>query len=182
MTYNLFPLKQIQEEGGVIFEFSGPFSQSLLAEMGDLLKYKMKLESASTQTILKVFSMVVEQAQNIIHYSAEKLGAKSSKAPDLSTGMIVVGLNDDQYFINCGNLVANKDVPHITKKLELVQKMTGPELKQYYKEQRRVDPDRESKGAGLGFIEMARKSSTPIDFSFEPFDSEYSFFTVNTEV
>ena len=182
MTYNLLPIKRSQKEGGVIFEFSGPFSQSLLAEMGDLLKHKMKLESASTQTILKVFSMVVEQAQNIIHYSAEKLGAKSNKTPDLSTGMIVVGRHADQYFVNCGNLVSNEDVAHIAKKLELVQKMNGEELKQYYKEQRRLDPDRKSKGAGLGFIEMARKSSTPIDFSFEPFDGEYSFFTVNTEV
>lgn len=182
MSYDLYPLKKDLSREGIFFEFSGPISQSLLVEMGDVLKHKMKLELASTTTILKVFSMVVEQAQNIIHYSAEKLSQNKDACSALGSGMIVVGLEGKEYFVICGNLVANDDVPHLMQKLKAVQTMTSLELKSYYKEKRRVAPDKKSKGAGLGFIEMARKASKPIEFACEPFDDQFSFFSVNTQV
>jgi len=37
-------------------------------EIGTAFRNKMKLEKANSATILKVFSIFVEQAQNIIHY------------------------------------------------------------------------------------------------------------------
>lgn len=182
MAYDLYPLKRDLNREGVFFEFSGPISQPLLAEMGDVLKHKMKLELASTTTILKVFSMVVEQAQNIIHYSAEKLSQSQDASHELGSGMIVVGQEGKGYFVICGNLVANADVDHLKQKLKVVQTMSTDELKSYYKQKRRAEPDQKSKGAGLGFIEMARKASKPIEFAFEPFDDQYSFFSVNTQV
>ena len=36
----------------------------------------------------------------------------------------------------------------------------------------------DSKGAGLGFIAMARQSIYPIEFNFQEIDSEYLFFTI----
>ena len=71
MTDSLYEFKNDLGKRGIFFCFSGPVSQDLLVEIGSTLKQKMKLEEASNSTVIRVFSMVVEKAQNIIHYSAE---------------------------------------------------------------------------------------------------------------
>ncbi len=44
--------------------------------------------------------------------------------------------------------------------------MSKDELKALYKEQLRAEPEEGSKGAGLGFMEIARRASKPIEFDF----------------
>ncbi len=72
MVESLYAFKKDLGRRGVFLSFSGPISQDLMVEMGATLKKKMKLEDASKSSVLRVFSMVVENAKNIIHDSAEK--------------------------------------------------------------------------------------------------------------
>jgi len=85
---DLYSLKQDFNKRGIFLSFSGPVSQSLVVEIGATLKKKMKLEEASKSTVLRVFSAVVENAQNILHYSAEN-----------NFGIIAVGGHKNCYFV-----------------------------------------------------------------------------------
>ncbi|HHC24848.1 MAG TPA: hypothetical protein ENK58_05450 [Desulfobacterales bacterium] len=60
--------------------------------------------------------------------------------------------------------------------------MSQDELRKYYKEQRRKKPDARSKGAGLGFIEVARKAGRPIAFDFRKADGDFYFFSIKTVI
>jgi len=179
---NLYYLQTELDTQGILFSFSGPLSQTLLLEMGDTLRNKMTLEKASPSMTLKVFSMLVEQTQNIIHYSAKKrTPAHSRKA--VSEGIIVVGCESGRYYVLCGNIVPNQKVNSIAKQLSQLQKMDKEALNKYYREQRRKAPYADdSQGAGLGFIEMARRSITPIEFNFQQVDDVFSFFSLKTSV
>ena len=178
---NLYQLKKELQTQGILFNFSGPISQTLLLEIGDTLRNKMELDKTSPSTVLKVFAMLVEQTQNIIHYSAEKRTAAHSKE-SVSDGLIVVGIEKERYYVLCGNTVYNRNVNNIHNQLTQLQNMDKNELKQYYKEQRRKTTSVESKGAGLGFIELARRSVTPIEFNFQNVDDRFSFFSLKTSV
>ncbi len=178
MPESLYDFKKKLNEKGIFFCFSGPISQDLLVELGDTLKQKMKLDEASSSTVLRVFSMVVEKAQNIIHYSAEKIpNTDSEEKGELKLGIIAVGYEDNHYFVSCGNLLENKKVEKLREKLTRLQKMDKEEIKNYYKEQRKKRGDEESKGAGLGLIEIARKADKPIEFDFKKIDEKFSFFS-----
>jgi len=178
---NLYYFKTELDTEGILFSFSGPLSQKLLLEMGDTLRNKLTLEKATPSLTLKVFSMLVEQTQNIIHYSAEKRTPFHSKEA-VSEGIIVVGYENGRYYVLCGNRIYNERVNRITNQLTKLQKMDKDELKDYYKEQRRKGPYADSQGAGLGFIEMARRSATPIEFNFQKVDDRFSFFSLKTSV
>jgi len=178
MPDSLYDFKKNLNEKGIFFCLSGPISQALLVELGDTLKQKMQLDEASSSTVLRVFSMVVEKAQNIIHYSAEKIPSTDSTEQDeLKLGIIAVGYKDNHYFVSCGNLLENKNVEKLREKLTRLQKMNKEEIKQYYKEQRKKGGDEGSKGAGLGLIEIARKADKPIEFDFKKIDEKFSFFS-----
>lgn len=187
MLQNLYEFKKDLNKRGVFFCFSGPVSQDLLVEIGATLKQKMKLEETRNSTALRVFSMVVEQAQNIIHYSAEKCPRDASaigEGPEeeLSIGIIAVGYEKEHYFVLCGNKIRNQNVGNLRDRLTKLQKMTKDELKKFYRQERRRGPSPGSKGAGLGFIDMAKKASRPIEFNFEKIDEDFSFFSSKTVI
>ncbi|MBF0289987.1 MAG: hypothetical protein HQM14_19395 [SAR324 cluster bacterium] len=180
MRKDLHEMKEDFNNQGIFFSFSGPISQELTVEIGEILKKKMSLIETGSSTILKVFSVVVEQAQNIIHYSDEKIPLEemNSESDELRFGIILVGFKNDHYFVECGNEIENHKIENLQKKLMNLQNMNKDELKKHYKEQRRKDPDEGSKGAGLGFIEMARKSSEPFEFGFKKISEDVSFFSL----
>jgi hypothetical protein len=125
----------------------------------------------------------VEQSQNIIHYSAEKTPPDEDKA-ELSSGIIGVGYDTGHYYVLCGNRVKKEAVAALGEQLTKLQSMSKDELKRYYKEERRKKsrPNSNSKGAGLGFIELARKSVKPIEFDVKQIDEQFSFFSLKTVI
>jgi len=176
MLADLYELKKDLGKRGVFFCLSGPISQNLVAEIGTTLEQHMSIGEAGKSTVLRVFSTVVENAQNIIRYSDER-------KDDLSLGIIAVGHEDDHYFVLCGNMVESNKIGRLVENLTKIQKMNKNELKDYYKNQRRKGPPKESKGgAGLGFIEMARRASKPIEFSFKKINNEFHFFSMKIVV
>ncbi|MCP4702509.1 MAG: hypothetical protein GY862_37470 [Gammaproteobacteria bacterium] len=181
MINNLYTFKKMLDEHDILLAFSGPLSQKLLVEIGDMLRNKMKQEEASSSTTTKVFSMLIEQAQNIIHHSNENM-IKENQEPALSNGVLLVGHDQTYYYVLCGNKIKNESVQPLSKRLLTLQSMSKDELKRYYKEQRRKDPPKHSKGAGLGFIELARKSVRAIEFNFQSIDENFSFFSLKTYI
>lgn len=169
-------------DNGIFLTFGGVMTHGFMVKLGDMLKTKLGLFNVNKNLELKIFSTVIEQVQNIIFYSAERMAVPALGSETMGVGTITVGMENGHFFVFCGNMIASAKVETLRSKLELIQKMSREELKQYYKEQRRLSPGEDSKGAGLGFIEMARKASRAIEFAFRKMDDEYSFFILKTTI
>lgn len=164
--------------------FSGPMSQDLMVEMGAILKTKMTLEGASQPTILRAFSILVELNQNIIHYSAEEISTRQRDNSESTTGcgIIAIGNENSHYFILSGNVVKRLDVPRLKEIISGLNALDDEQLKKHYREQRKKEPDQSSKGAGLGFIEVARKATGPMEYDFSEIDRDQSFFSLKAVI
>lgn len=150
---------------GVIFYYNGELSQNVVATMGDALKGRLEEEGNLGPKARKLFSSYIEMVQNALHYSP--LAPNGGKI-----GAVAVGKGkEDKYFIVCGNLVEKQHMPRIREKIEPLRSMTLEEIKKAYREQLRNDRHAEqddiSKGAGLGFLTVARDASEPIEYAFD---------------
>lgn len=149
---------------GVLFYHNGNLSQNVIATMGDALKLRLESEDTSGPKARKLFSSFIEMVQNALHYSPDVPGSNGEKA-----GAIAIGKRDEKYYIVCGNLVEKKYAERIREKIEPLRSMTLDEIKKAYREQLRNDHhtqhDHVSKGAGLGFLTVARDASEPIEYS-----------------
>lgn len=179
---SLYQLKNHLTENSIFLCFSGPFSQELLVEIGDLLKHKMKSADASPATIFRVFSILVEQSQNIIRYSAEKLLGNDSSKDEYMSGWIAVGFDKDTYFVTAGNRIRNTEIDRLRDRLTRLQNMDKEALNKLYKEQRKHGRFLHEKAAGLGLIELARKASQPVEFHFERMNETFSFFSIKAVI
>jgi len=178
MGFDLLDFHRKLAKQGIIFCFSGPVSQQVIEGIGQTLKQKMELEDAGMTTVQKVFSIFVEQMQNVVNYSAEKVFEEDRSDGDLRVGVLVVGREDTHFYVLCGNSIQKEQVEAIKGQLDMLREMDKEELKSFFKERRKVKADVDSKGAGLGFIDMARKASRPMEYEFSPMDEQHAFFSI----
>ncbi|MGH6832430.1 MAG: SiaB family protein kinase, partial [Methyloceanibacter sp.] len=148
----------------------------------------LTIDDADTKTLRSVFAVFVEQMQNIIRYSAEKAQAalppasEPSALKEIRYGILTIGKEGSNYVVCAGNLVQRSDVERLRARLTRIKGMNKDELKALHKEQLRADPEEGSKGAGLGFMEIARRASKPIEFDFTDVDANHSFFALKATI
>lgn len=158
--------RQFVAEQGVLFYYDGFLSQAIVGAMSEALRDKLEAEDSSSRATRRVFSAFVEMLQNIIHYADAAPGADHGAVP---CGNVAVGRKNNRYYIVSGNTVATSHVDRLQTKLEAIRSMPHDEIKAEYKRKLRTDEqDDNSKGAGLGFLTVARDASEPIEYLFEP--------------
>ena len=166
----------------IMFCYSGLISQATIEGIGHTLRLDLEIEEAGRSTAQSIFSIFIEQMQNILKYSVERVVKDAEVEKELRVGVLVIGQEDDSFYVYCGNKIFNKDVEKIQKKIDQISGLDKDQLKALYKEQRKKEPEEGSKGAGLGLIEMARKSERPLEYSFKQIDEDFAFFTIKVMV
>ncbi|MFL9925354.1 SiaB family protein kinase [Herbaspirillum lusitanum] len=160
------------ERRDVIFYYMGYFSQTIIAAMADAVKLRAEQAGAVAATRRKLFSSFVEMAQNIVHYSADPTNREEDAGPSMRHGAVFISHTDDRYYLHCANPVKSDVAEKLQQKLEHVCSLTMDEIKVKYKELLRSETPVDSKGAGLGFLTMARDASAPLEFELAPRSGE----------
>ncbi|WP_425226062.1 SiaB family protein kinase, partial [Pseudomonas sp.] len=158
----------LAQQRNVIFYHMGYFSHGIITTIAAVMKVQLEVSGVSSPTRRKLFSSFVEQSQNIIHYSSDWLRTPVTDDASLRQGAVCISADGDRYLMQCANPIATADVPRLREKLVSLGKMTLDEIKQAYKVVLRAETPEDSKGAGLGFLTMARDASAPLEFSFHP--------------
>jgi hypothetical protein len=183
---DLFELRSLLHKRGIIFAYSGYVTEPVLSGVGEALKRKLAIDDADTKTLRSVFAVFVEQMQNIIRYSAETLWqdpeSETSPSTEIRHGILTIGKEGGEYVVYSGNLVRRTDVERLRERLTKIRDMSKDELRAMHKERLRSGPEEGSKGAGLGFMEIARRASKPIEFDFVDVDARHSFFSLKATV
>lgn len=180
LAQNYYQYKQYFDQDGVIFSFSGFISEGILFALGDALKNKLSLEDTDANTAKRVFSVFIEQVQNIIRYSIERVDSvNQGESVALSSGIIIVGFQDGRFFVGCGNTVYSDDAAGLGERLETLRKLDKDELRVFYRERLREET---SGSSSLGLIEIARRSSVPIEFDFLEIDANKVFFCIKSYI
>lgn len=177
-------LRNDLQEDGILFCYSGYITEDVLVSIGKAIKDKLTIEEADKSVIRGVFSLFVEQVQNVIRYSDEMESKVSHESIlELRYGVLTVGRKvvdgkDDGFFVAIGNMVKKEDVERLSNNLTHIQQLDAKGLKALYKETLKGETPEGSKGAGVGFIDIARKSKNGFDFDFIPINGDKSFFTL----
>ena len=187
LAKDLYRLRGLLRQRSIMFCYSGYVNERVLGGVGEALKQKMVIEEADTKTLRSVFAVFVEQMQNMIRYSAEKepelADAGQGEPPlEIRYGVIAIGQSDEGFCVEAGNLVMKEDVARLRTRLEQIRSADRAGLKALYKEKLKGPADEASKGAGVGFIEIARRASKPIEFDFMEVDGDYAFFMLRAQI
>lgn len=184
MSIDLFTLfREEADANGIIFYYSGILSQNVITTMSDSLKQKLQQQDEKGAGSRKVFSTFIEMVQNALHYSPDAPGSDDTKE-----GSILVGQSADRYFVICANYIQKQHEARIRGKIDPILKMSADEIRQAYRTQLKNDQhsdDTISKGAGLGFLTLARDSVEPIEYIIRDaigYENELSYFYLKATI
>jgi hypothetical protein len=94
--------------------------------------------------------------------------------------MITEG-EEGYYWTSVGNVVDDTAKNLLMERIDELNGMDAMELKKAYKQTLREGSFSDKGGAGLGLIEIARKSSDKLDYSFDDMGNGRYFFTFNVK-
>ena len=183
MVINMREYINSMKSHNISISYTGPLWEDGIISMADMLKSQMSKKKLPKKASKILFSVFVEQVTNMLIYSAGR--EQRGNAPDykVPTGMLVLGKKDNVYFIQTGNEIHNKNVELVRNRIDYLNSLDKNELRKHNKERLRSEKENpKSKGAGLGLIEIARRTTAPISYTFDLINDELSYFSMYVEI
>ena len=161
----------------IIF-FEGPCSHKVLLDVGEKIKIHLS-NIVSEKTIKKVFASSNELVQNIGFYSKDKSFIDGN---DIGIGKIRIAYDEDNIFVSAENTIDPEKGQELFDRIQRLNTLEYEELKSIYKEQLRNERAYDSKGAGLGFLEIIKITKNKILVNCEAIDRENTKITITSVI
>lgn len=159
--------------------YEGEITHQITKAFTSLTESNMAKEEESNTVQKKVFHVMVECLQNISKH-ADEYGTNDYIFS--GRGIFLVAKGEEEYSVTTGNTVDNTKIADLKKLLELVNSLDKDELTELYKKQIKEGRLSDKGGAGLGFIDIKRKTGRNLDYHFLPINEETSFFLLTSTI
>ena len=159
--------------------YEGEVNQSIVKVFTAMTEKNMSDSSENTKTTKRLYHVMVECMQNICKHSADPLtGADINPG----SGIVLLGERDNAFNLTTGNAIKNDKIEAMASTLDEFNALDPAGVKAKYKEMIKASRLSEKAGAGLGFIDIIKKTGNKIEYHFEPMNDETSFFIFTTKV
>lgn len=122
----------------------------------------------------RLFMFVLESLQNVSRHSSRKKHGEMS--------LVVYSKKNSGYTVTTANVVNRKDAPELKSQLNLLNSLDADGIRDLYREKLSTTNLSEKGGAGLGLIEMAKKTGNKLDYDFVDLDEEHLYFILSKSV
>ncbi len=173
----VYSFYKAMKEHNVQLVYEGEITHQITKAFTSLTETNMELEQEDHSVQKKVFHVMVECLQNVSKH-ADHIDHGEIKKD--GRGIFLLSRNEDEYAITTGNILVKTKVPEMTEILEKINSLDREGLKVLYKQQIKDGRLSTKGGAGLGFIDIAKKTGNPLYFNFLPINDEHSFFVLTS--
>lgn len=157
--------------------YGGEFSQALIKTLLAFTERKFNEEQMEDTIKRKIFNIMVEMLQNISKNALDNEQELNEYSP-----VFMMGETGKYHFLVSSNKIGNASIPLLKGRLDQVNSLDGEGLKKLYKEVRMSGTFSNVGGAGIGVIDMARKSENKLEYEFVPIDDQSSMFSLMIRV
>lgn len=173
----IYKLFKAMQKSNLNYIYRGIFTANITDNILALAESNLVHKEDPRELRRKVYNVMVEGLQNITKHQADiEVDVKNNY------GVFVLKKENFKYFITTGNLIENNLIEKLTKQIDQVNSMDIAELKAYHREVLLHGKISNKGGAGLGLIDMARKSGNKLLYAFEKVDEKFSYFYLHTEI
>jgi hypothetical protein len=170
----IYDLHRTMMSQSVILAYQGDITQETTKSILTMAERSLQASEKDPVIKRKVFNVMVELLQNIVKHN--------ETLTDGSTGIFLIARESRRYAIMSGNPISKKNVPALRDTLNRINSLDKDGLKDLYKNIIQGTTLSEKGGAGLGFVDMARKSGEKLLFDFPETSGTTCFFCLKVNV
>jgi hypothetical protein len=175
----VYDLHKGMKEHEITLAYEGEINHKIMKTFTSMAEEKMSKYDESEVIRKKVYHVMVECLQNI---SKHALQPEDEAYKESNHGIFLISRNYYVYNVTTGNVIHNDQIPHLTDLLIHVNSLSINRLNERHKKQLREGHLSEKGGAGLGFIDIRRKTGMKLEYRFIPLSDSHSFFLFTSTI
>jgi hypothetical protein len=156
------------------FLYSGSFHDEHTARLIALQEDHLEQEGASRAVRGKLAFVMVEAYQNIVRHRVKD----ERLLKGLGRSVFLLRSSSEAHEVTAINAVKHEDEEKLRAGLERLDGMDLQQLKQVFLRGLQNEERTDRGGAGLGLIEMARRTGNPLRYAFAPIDDDHKLFSL----
>jgi hypothetical protein len=163
----------------VLLEYEGQVSKEVLLETLPKIEDQVDALGVSKQTKRKIVNIAIETLQNLQLHSMPLSESDHNHHP-----LFVLTKTGNSVAVTIGNLMLNSECKILKDKLDKINSLNDEEVKFLYGVimKQTVVKFSTKGGAGLGLIDMKKKSGNNLKFDFQPLDEKVTYFSLKVTV
>lgn len=170
-------LERLMADNNIYLLWCGHVSTDVEKEVLTFTETKLVEEDVEMNIRRRVFSILVEILENVATYSPGKEAEEKFGMP-----VAMIKMEKEDYSITTGNLIQNKDIDDLKRKLDIINKFDKVGLKELFRTSISGQTIKSDSTGNMGLIDMARKSGSKLVYQFEQINDMYSYYILTVKV
>ncbi len=164
----------------IIVAYDGDVTHQVMKAITSMVEEKLENEKEKEPVRRKLYHIMVECLQNVNRHAEAFYGDGKDHYP--GRGALLVSQSEKYYIVFTANVIRTSHVNDLETFLKKINPLSGDKLNDLYKDKLMEGSLSSKGGAGLGFIDIRRKTSNEMEFSFVKKDEEISFFLFSVKI
>ena len=168
------------KDNKICLSYLGTFSDEITDKLIGISEFYLENKTELGKLKNKVSFLIAGCFQNIVRHGGANDNSQIITANH--SDFFQINILEDRVILSSCNLISNNFVKPLEQKMLQVNSLNSDELKKFYNEVLVGGEFSDKVGAGLGLIDMARKSGLPLKYSFKNLNAEKSQFFLFLEI
>ncbi|MEM6359248.1 MAG: DUF6272 family protein [Bacteroidota bacterium] len=164
----------LNDFGAHIFGFVGDVDK---IDIDNMITFAERILADNLRLKKRLINILVESAQNLKFYHCRACDSTESREV-----FIIAQKRTDKLLFQAGNYILKSDIYGIESRIKMVNAIPKEDLGDLYRSVLDYGSVSNSGGAGLGFIDIARKSDSPLTYTLDKIDDNTYFFTLEISI
>ncbi len=166
--------------GDIIHKFSGSVTSEKITETLNSVENNLMKSDIKLYKRKKVFNVLLECVQNLYHHAdTPPLSADVEIVPRFGT--LVLSKDRTFYRISTGNFLRKERMKEVEERLKMVNSLSDEDIVLIYRDvlnNQQASPN----SAGLGLLDMVRKTGNKLEYYIYTQDDKYSFLSMDVYI
>ena len=172
----VYEFHEMMTDQKILLAYEGKISHDVTLAFTELAETKLNISETDEMVTQRVYHVMVECLQNICKHADDE---KTGEFIEPGSGIFLVGMNEEGYRVTTGNAIANSKIEYLSSTIDEINSLNKDELKAVYKKKLVENRLSDKGGAGLGLLDIARKTGQKIEYNIKPINDKTSFFLLN---
>jgi hypothetical protein len=176
--HNLLEFYRNLKEANLSLTYQGMFDDSITVSLIDLSESNININEEMRRLRNTLSFIMAESFQNIVRHGEDTDKGQTGGYPST----FLVRNQGNKFYVTSVNIIENRKVGALKERLDKVNTGSTEQLKKMFSEAVSSNEFTDKGGAGLGLIDMSRKSREPIDYHFKEVTPEKSYFFMRVKL
>lgn len=181
---NIVTFRELMEDSDVNIVYLGKVTQSTIDGITDMMEDDMKDRQESRSVSKRVYHVMIEALQNICKHadSTAEYASNSLEQGLAKDGIFLIGNNENEYYVTTGNQIEIENAILLRDTLDHINALDKDGLRELHKKKMAEGDISDVGGAGLGFIDIKKRTGTEYEYYFDPISEHHCFFILTIRI